>query len=221
MRNSRIRLFGSWVRYKLPLAPFAGLGPALLSAGVALIRGKARCPFRLSLRPFHVPVPPSLHRVRAGCVPLLLRYNEALRLPDDLPARLRFLRQCGTTATRRSLTEGGGRPSPSGLGCSPDAHRSPVVESSGPPRFLGHPLVYVPRSLTPANPRAWPCFGSGMLPSATSTASAIATEQVFRGSITRPAHSLSTLRSPGLPGTTQDSLPAGALLCRTGFEPAG
>src|SRR4051794_8104342 len=30
----------------------------------------------------------------------------------------------------------------------------------------------------------------------------------FRGSITRPAHWLSTLRSPGRPGTTQDSLPA-------------
>jgi hypothetical protein len=30
----------------------------------------------------------------------------------------------------------------------------------------------------------------------------------FRGSITRPVHSLSTLRSPGYPGTTQDSLPA-------------
>ena len=38
----------------------------------------------------------------------------------------------------------------------------------------------------------------------------------FRGSFTRPAHSLSTLRSPGFPGsTTQDSLPAGGypLLC--------
>src|SRR4051812_45637272 len=31
---------------------------------------------------------------------------------------------------------------------------------------------------------------------------------IFRGSITRPVHSLSTLRSPGHPGSTQDSLPA-------------
>jgi hypothetical protein len=30
----------------------------------------------------------------------------------------------------------------------------------------------------------------------------------FRGSIARPVHSLSTLRSPGRPGTTQDSFPA-------------
>ena len=43
---------------------------------------------------------------------------------------------------------------------------------------------------------------------------------VFRGSITRPAHSLSTLRRQGCPVTAQDSLPAGGLLCRAGFEPA-
>jgi hypothetical protein len=30
----------------------------------------------------------------------------------------------------------------------------------------------------------------------------------FRGAIARPVHSLSTLRSPGRPGTTQDSFPA-------------
>lgn len=118
----------------------------------------ARCPLRLSLQPLHAPVPPSLHRVRKGCVPLLHRYYEALRLPDDLPARLRFLRQRATTATRHSLTEGGGRPSPSGQGCSPDAHRPLVVESSGPPRFLGHPRVCVPRSLTPTRPQGLAVF---------------------------------------------------------------
>jgi hypothetical protein len=42
-------------------------------------------------------------------------------------------------------------------------------------------------------------------------------EITFRGSITRPAHSLSTLRSPGHPGTTQDSLPAAGQLGRTGL----
>jgi hypothetical protein len=133
VRNSRIRLFGTWVRCEFSLAPFTGLRPAPLSAAVAWIRCRARCPRRISLPPFHVPVPPSLHRVRNGCVPLLRRYIEALRLPDDLPARLRFLRQRGTTATRRSLTEGVGRPSPSGLGWSPDAHRPLDVESSGSP----------------------------------------------------------------------------------------
>jgi hypothetical protein len=40
---------------------------------------------------------------------------------------------------------------------------------------------------------------------------------LFRGSITRPMHSLSTLRSAGHPSTTQDSLPAVGQLCRAGL----
>src|SRR6516225_79708 len=47
-----------------------------------------------------------------------------------------------------------------------------------------------------------------MLPSAKLTASAPAIPY-FRGSITRPAHSLSTLRRMGHPTATQDSLPDG------------
>ena len=35
------------------------------------------------------------------------------------------------------------------------------------------------------------------------------TTNLFRGSITQPAHSLSTLRNTGYPNATQDSLPAG------------
>jgi hypothetical protein len=221
VRDSRIRLLGSWLRCVPQLAPFAGRRPAPLSAEVALIQRGARRPCRISLQPFHVPVPPSLHRVRSGCVPLLHRYYKALRLPNDLPAQLRCLRQRGTTATRRSLTERGGRPSPSCLGFSPDAHRTLVVESSGPPRFLGHPHVCVPRSLTPARP-----LGLAMLQpwdAAFRYQYSVGSRdcQLFRGSITRPTHSLSTLRSPGYPGTTQDSFPAGALLCRAGVEPAG
>jgi len=156
-----------------------------------------------------------------GRVPLLLRYNEALRLPDDLPAWLRFLRQRATTATRRSLTEGGGRPSPSGLGWSPGAHRPLDVESSGPPRFLGHPRVCVPRSLTPARPQGLAVFQPWDAAFRYRYSVGSRDAQLFRGSITRPTHSLSTLRSPGYPGTTQDSFPAGALLCRAGVEPAG
>src|SRR5512142_2804253 len=34
--------------------------------------------------------------------------------------------------------------------------------------------------------------------------------------MTRPVHSLSTLRSAGCPGTTQDSLPTAGQLCRAG-----
>jgi hypothetical protein len=45
---------------------------------------------------------------------------------------------------------------------------------------------------------------------------------LFRGSITRPTRSLSTLRSPSCPGTTQDSLPAGGQpLPGGGRAPAG
>ena len=42
--------------------------------------------------------------------------------------------------------------------------------------------------------------------------------QTYRGSVTRPMHSLSTLRSAGCPDTTQDSLPAAGLLCRAGLD---
>jgi len=49
-----------------------------------------------------------------------------------------------------------------------------------------------------------------VLPSGLSTPSAPAIRS-FRGSIERPACSLSTLRSAGYPNAAQDSLPAGGL----------
>jgi len=51
-------------------------------------------------------------------------------------------------------------------------------------------------------------YSVSMLPSTNMTASA-PTTSIFRGSITQPAHSLSTLRNMGYPNATQDSLPAG------------
>ena len=46
--------------------------------------------------------------------------------------------------------------------------------------------------------------------------------EFFRGSITRPAHPLSTLRNAAHAVATQDSLPAGGPHpCRSGLEPAG
>ena len=59
-----------------------------------------------------------------------------------------------------------------------------------------------------------------MLPSASDTASA-PTSSEFRGSITRPAPSLSTLRSAGYPNATQDSLPGGGRPYPGGTRPAG
>jgi hypothetical protein len=59
-----------------------------------------------------------------------------------------------------------------------------------------------------------------ILPSAPGTASA-PTNSRFRGSITRPASSLSTLRSGGYPNATQDSLPGGDQPYPGGTRPAG
>ena len=56
-------------------------------------------------------------------------------------------------------------------------------------------------------------LGFQVLPSGYKTTSA-PTLRSFRGSITRPACSLSTLRSLGRPTTTQDSVPAAGQLCR-------
>ncbi len=83
------------------------------------------------------------------------------------------------------------------------------MESTRPPRFLGNPPVYMPRSSTPADPTTLAMAGRAMLPSAQKTASAPRSVP-FRGSITRPAHSLCTLRSRGRPRATQHSVPAGA-----------
>ncbi len=166
-------------------------------------------------------MPPSLHRVRSGpfpCFPGTTRHSDSLTtLP---PGFVAFADALPPSPVFRS--RGGRVPLLRGPGLFTGFPNRPlVVESSGPPRFLGYPLVCVPCSLTLARPQDLACYGPGLLPSATRTASALATIQFFRGSITRPTHSLSTLRSPGLPGTTQDSLPAGGLLCRAGFEPAG
>ena len=51
-------------------------------------------------------------------------------------------------------------------------------------------------------------YSVSMLPSTYMTASA-PTISIFRGSITQPAHSLSTLRNMVYPNATQNSLPAG------------
>ena len=56
-------------------------------------------------------------------------------------------------------------------------------------------------------------LGFQVLPSGYKTTSA-STLRSFRGSITRPVCSLSTLRSLGRPTTTQDSVPAVGQLCR-------
>ena len=67
-------------------------------------------------------------------------------------------------------------------------------------------LAYMSRSSTPADPRPQATSGPAMWSSAGLTAST--PQRSFRGSITRPARSLCTLRSRGRPRTTQHSIPA-------------
>jgi hypothetical protein len=91
----------------------------------------------------------------------------------------------------------------------------PSTESTRSPRFLEDPCARAPLS-DPGGPATFlqtiragrPTLPVAVVPSAIETASAPTTIS-FRGSITRPARSLSTLRSHGRPCTTQDSLPAG------------
>ena len=91
------------------------------------------------------------------------------------------------------------------------------VETTGLPGFLGNPDVDVPCSSTPAGPA-----GPGLYSptdAAFRSRKGVGSRDVilFRGSITWPIHSLSTLRSRDCSRTTQDSLPAAGLLCRAGL----
>ena len=73
---------------------------------------------------------------------------------------------------------------------------------------------------TPVGPERQATSALAILPSARDTASA-PTNSEFRGSITRPASSLSTLRSVSYPTTTQDLLPGGGQPYPDGTRPAG
>lgn len=78
-----------------------------------------------------------------------------------------------------------------------------VSQVPGGPPIPTRPAL---RPRWPSEPRH---FVPSVLPSALCTTWAISTTTFFRGAITRLTGSLSTLRSPGYPGSTQDSLPAG------------
>src|SRR5262249_34556648 len=80
------------------------------------------------------------------------------------------------------------------------------TETTGPPRFLEDPVTALLSD--PGGTSALGHYCASVLPSAFTTASASATVS-FRGSITRPARSLSTLRRVDCSTATQDSLPDG------------
>ena len=129
---------------------------------------------------------------------------------DFLPPLPRcFVSSLRGTAMRLGLRSRGRKTlRPRAWGCSPDPQTGFLTETTGPPRFLEDPAMNVPCSSTPAGPlrsataALWCClppFGRRRLPRLSA----------FRGSITRPAHSLSTLRRVDCSTTTQDSLPDG------------
>ena len=82
----------------------------------------------------------------------------------------------------------------------------PVMETTRPPRFLGHPLRICPALGPRPGRRAKPSRHAGAAPAHSTTKAP--TRSNFRGSITRLLRSLSTLRPRGRPRPTQDSLPA-------------
>ena len=146
----------------------------------------------------------SLPRVLSGEFPALGGTISRLRLLRRLRAALRCLRWALPDRGSSSLpTAGPGAVGP-GLLVTRRPHRDDGQERRSPPRFLGdpcgHALLFDPGGVAVPGatvPSLWP--------SASCTASAPRTR--FRGSITRPARPLCTLRSRGRPRTTQHSVP--------------
>ena len=199
----------------------SGASPALRSGGVTVTGA------RVSVHPPCCPPTgrdsalPSLHRVPAGRVPLLQRYYEVLRRPAADPAALRCsfawpylpVRLCSLPTD----------PTPArGLelwNWQPHA-RNCGKATTGPLRFLGNPPVHMPCSSTPAGPTRQDIRRSRRGPR-------IGNDEgsreftVFRGSIARPLHSLSTLRPGDCSTRTQDSLPAAVRSTGRDWLPAG
>ena len=90
-----------------------------------------------------------------------------------------------------------------------------AVETVGSPRFPGTPRVPWPCSPTPVRPNMpGHCGVSAWSPRLTR---ARTLTMIFRGSIARPWHSLSTLRSEGHPSPRKTRFRLPAKLCRAGF----
>jgi hypothetical protein len=89
------------------------------------------------------------------------------------------------------------------------------VETDGDPMFPETPCVPWPCSPTPAGPgMPGHCGMSARPPRLTRTR---APAMIFRGSIARPGHSLSTLRSESRPSPRKTRFRLLAKLCRAGF----
>lgn len=155
----------------------------------------------------------SLHRIARGSLLRLRGYHQGAptsRRPSRPTSRVRRAIPRTTAITRGKRGVAGGRLLVgTHAGASILFRRSRSWRSTGSPRFLGSPFASMLCSPTPADParQAFRDAHDVAFPSVDSVGSAILT---FRGSITRPARSLSTLRGSDYSDhTTQDSLPAG------------
>lgn len=91
------------------------------------------------------------------------------------------------------------------------------VETTGPPKFLGNPMVHLRMFFDPGRTAcSSPKRSSRAVPAKKKTKTP--TFVLFRGSIAWLLDSLSTLRSAGCPDTTQDSLPAVGYTLPDGFS---
>ena len=119
----------------------------------------------------------------------------------------------------RSRGHGAGAREPGLWSAAPQPHSS--TETTGSPRFLGNPCQRAPL-LDPGGPTRPHRIGAGRCCLPTRSRSSATTGSNFRGSVTQPVGSLSTLRRPGYPDATQDLLPARWLgFGRVGLSPTG
>jgi hypothetical protein len=95
------------------------------------------------------------------------------------------------------------------------------VENIRSPKFLGEPSVNMPRSWTPALSDALGSSASHCCLPRRGTVSAYGQHPRFRGSITRPVHSLCTLHVTGHPAPRNTRFQPVTNLCWIGLSPIG
>ena len=154
------------------------------------------------------PATASLHRVFAGRIPRLHRYYQPLRqLPSvGLGFGLPSPRPTTVCADFFFLVPPAPRTDSVISGSDSPWMTDHTAETAVSPKFPGNPHMHMPRSRTPPGPPRQAvtalrcCLPSALQRRLPGT--------VFRGSITRPMHSLFTLRPACRQYKTQNSLPA-------------
>ena len=227
MPDSGTRLLGQWSRCSTVCLRLAPVGPESSSGDPNRVRvsfgslrassANLRCRVEMTSRP-NVPAicPPassiirsaaSLRRVLWGEFPDLVGSISRLRLLVPRRASLRCLRSALPPLRPPSLPRSRATPRGPGPLLSRRPRRLITMEKTRYPRFLDDPCLHAPL-FDPGGPLTPGHYGAAMRPSAVKTASA-PQQWIFRGSITRPTHSLCTLRSQDRSWTTQHSVPAG------------